>query len=333
LVGVYFYALRRNKRVVLRYTSIGLVKEALDGKLSLRRHIPPALLLLAVTVAFAAAARPSAMIALPSERSLVVLAMDVSVSMRAADVKPDRFTAAKNAAKTFIQEMTRTTQIGLVAFAGNAMLVQEPTLDRQALVDGVERLHLQRATNIGGAILTSLQVIFPTVDFIASLPENEQGWRRRSGASLDDAPVGEPAVNLPPVPPGSFDSTVIILLTDGQATTGPDPIAVARLAADRGVRVFTVGLGSAGGEIIGWGGRTMRVQIDEASLKAIADLTRGKYYFADSNTVLTDIYQQLNTQLVMERKPTEISFLFAAVAALLAIAAGGLSLVWFGRPY
>ncbi len=330
LVALYFYILRRNKRLVLRFASVDLVKQAAGKRLSLRRHVPPAVVLLAIICSFVAAARPSAMLTLPSERTQIILAMDVSVSMRARDVEPDRITAAKAAAKKFIQDAPSNMQIGIVAFAGNAMLVQAPTGDKPKLIDAVDNVTLQRATNIGGAVMTSLQTIFPGMNLASALPDYDRAASRRQGLSLDEPPPAEDQL-APAVPPGSYASGAVILLTDGQATTGPDPIATARIAADRGVRVFTVGLGSPRGEIIGWGGRSMRVQIDEETLKAVADITRGKYFFATTGAVLTEIYKDLNAQLVMERKPTEISFVFAGLGALLLVLAGGLSLAWSNR--
>ncbi len=134
-----------------------------------------------------------------------------------------------------------------------------------------------------------------------------------------------------PVPPGSYPSGVIILLTDGQTTTGPDPLEAARLAADRGVRVFTVGIGTVDGEILRSEGWAMRVRLDEASLKSIAEATRGEYYYAGNAPDLKKVYQTLNTKLVMETKETEVGALFSAAAALFAVAAAGLSMLWFQR--
>lgn len=332
LIGLYVLILRRKRGAALRYASLANIKLALDTRSSLRRHIPPLLVLAGITVALLAVARPAAMLTLPSQQSQVILAMDVSVSMRATDVEPSRLVAAQTAAKSFIAEMPRTTRIGVVAFAGSAMLAQPPTLNREDLVAAIDRFRLQRATNLGSAILVSLETLFPGMELDGTLPEYQRRWGRDRGLgrSLDAQPA-EMQPRFTPVPPGSYESAVIILLTDGQATTGPDPVAAARIAADHGVRVFTVGLGSASGEISGWGGRTMRVQIDEETLKTIADLTKAKYYFAGSGSVLTEIYNQLNTQLVMERRATEISFIFAAIAAALVMAGAALSLVWFNR--
>ncbi len=331
LVALYFYVLRRKKKMALRYANLGMVKEALGAGASLRRHVPAALFLVAITFMLAAIARPAAMITLPSQRSQVILAMDISASMRAADVAPNRMVAAQTAAKMFIQEQPSTTQIGVVAFAGAALLVQPPTLNRDDLIKAIDRFQPQRGTAIGSGILVSLQTIFPQANFESHNSEPQRGFRD-SGSSLDRSNELRGAEeNFTPVPPGSYESAVIVLLTDGQATTGPDPIETARLAADRGVRVFTVGLGTKGGEIVGWGGRSMRVQLDEETLQTIADVTRGKYFFAGTGTDLKEVYKTLNTQFVMERKETEITSFFAAAAALFAIVAAAMSLLWYSR--
>jgi Ca-activated chloride channel family protein len=332
LVALYFYVLRRKKKLALRYANLGMVKEAIGAGASLRRHVPAALFLVAITLMLAAIARPAAMITLPSQRAQVILAMDISASMRAADVEPNRMVAAQNAAKAFIQEQPSTTQIGIVAFAGAALLVQPPTLNREDLVKAIDRFQPQRGTAIGSGIRVSLQTIFPQANFDGADPEGQRGWGRDSmGSSLDRGPARPAEEAFTPVPPGSYENAVVILLTDGQATTGPDPIETARQAADRGVRIFTVGLGTKSGEIVGWGGRSMRVQLDEETLQTIADLTRGKYFFAGTGTDLKEVYKTLNTQFIMERKETEITSFFAAAAALFAIAAAAMSLLWYSR--
>lgn len=333
LVGLYFYVLRRKKKMALRYANIGMVKDAIGTGASLRRHLPACLFLVAITLMLTAVARPAAMLTLPSQRSQVILAMDISASMRAADVEPNRLVAAQNAAKMFIQDQPSTTQIAVVAFAGAALLVQPPTLNREDLIKAIDRFQPQRGTAIGSGIKVALQTIFPQANFDEQLPEYQRGWGREGmGSSLDRGMEPRKPEEAPaPVPPGSHENAVVILLTDGQATTGPDPIEAARLAADRGVRIFTVGLGTKSGEIVGFGGRSMRVQLDEETLQTIADLTRGKYFFAGSGADLKEIYKTLNTQFVMERKETEITSFFAAAAALFAVIAAALSLLWYSR--
>ena len=324
LVALYFYVLSRKKKMALRYADIGMVKEALGPGSTVRRHLPAALLLTAIVLMLAAVAKPAAMVTLPSQRAMVILAMDVSGSMRADDVEPNRLVAAQNAAKQFIKEQPSTTQIAVVAFAGAAALVQTPTLNREETIAAIDRFRTFRGTAIGSGILVSLQTIFPDAAFAPRFSESDFGREREGqGKSLDLSQSPVPAFT--PVPPGSYQNATIILLTDGRATVGPDPIESARMAADRGVRIYTVGLGAQGGGR--WGG----MQFDEETLKTIADVTKGKYFSAGSGADLNEVYKSLNTQLVMERQETEISSFFAAAAALLAIAAATMSLLWHSR--
>ena len=136
---------------------------------------------------------------------------------------------------------------------------------------------------------------------------------------------------IKPVPPGSYNNAVIILLTDGQRTTGPDTVAAARLAADRGVRIYTVGVGTPDGKIVGFEGWSMHVRLDEETLKTVADVTRGEYFYAGNAPDLKKVYETLRTKLVLETKKTEVTALFSAAAALFATLAGLLSMLWFNR--
>jgi Ca-activated chloride channel family protein len=242
-------------------------------------------------------------------------------------------TAAQNAAKTFINEQPRSPRIGIVAFAGTASLVQPPTQSREDLHAAIERLQLQRATAIGSGILVSLKAIFPDVDFDlrANNPRlNPAGSPGKAGPLA--GPLATPPGEKPkPVPPGSYKSAAIILLTDGQTNAGPEPVAAARLAAERGVRIFTVGVGTREGGSVGGDGWTMSANLDEEALKAIADLTRGEYFFAGTAPDLSTIYTGLNSKLVLEKQETEISALFAGLAAAFTLLAAALSLFWFRR--
>jgi Ca-activated chloride channel family protein len=280
----------------------------------------------------AAIARPAAVVRLPSQHETVILSMDVSGSMRAKDVEPDRLTAAQAAAKAFVKETPRSTRIGVVAFAGTASLVQAPTHNREDLITAIERFQLQRATAIGSGILVALKAIFPDAEFDLR-SSNPRGNRGRFGADAAKPPAGSPAAPpaSPPATPGSYQSAVIILLSDGQPTTGPDPIEAAHMAAERGVRVFTVGIGTPHGEILVGEGWSMRVRLDEDTLKAIAKLTGGEYFYAGSAPDLKKVYQSLNSRFVMEKKETEVTALFAAAAALAAMISALLSLLWFNR--
>ena len=336
LIAAYVLILRRKRKTALRYASLTMIKEAMGAGPRFRRHVPPLLFLAALIVMITAVARPAAVVRLPSQHETIILALDVSGSMRAKDVEPDRMTAAQNAAKTFINEQPRSTRIGIVAFAGTASLVQPPTQSREDLHAAIERLQLQRATAIGSGILVALKAIFPDVDFDlrASNPRLNAGGRSNSvgGGGALAGPLATPPGEKPkPVPPGSYKSAAIILLTDGQATTGPDPIEAARMAAERGVRVYTVGVGTPNGEILVGEGWSMRVRLDEETLKQIANLTGAEYFYAGTAVDLKKIYQSLNSRFVLEKKETEITAIFAATAALTVLLSALLSLLWFNR--
>ena len=323
LIALYFWMLRRRKKTTLRYASLSLVKEAMGSGLAWRRHLPPALLLTAITALLFAMARPAAVVTLPSAEKTIVLAIDVSGSMRATDVLPDRMTAAKEAAKAFVADLPRSVRIAVVQFAGTAAVVQAPTLSRDDVVAAIDRFQLQRGTAIGSGIVLSLATLFPDAGIDLSQITGQR--------AMPPAPGDKPRPEFTPVEPGSYPSAAIILLTDGQRTTGPDPVEAAKMAADRGVRVYTVGVGTKEGEIIGFEGWSMRVRLDEDTLKSIATLTRADYFYAGTADDLKKVYQGLSTRMIAEKKETEISALFAAFAALLVMVAAGLSLWWFGR--
>jgi Ca-activated chloride channel family protein len=327
LVAAYLYVLRRRKKAVVRYASLAMIRDALGPGQTLRRHVPPALFLLALIAMVVAIARPAAVVTLPSQHETVVLAIDVSGSMRATDVEPNRLAAAQTAAKTFVNEQPRSTRIGVVAFAATALVVQHPTQNREDIIAAIDRLQLQRGTAIGSGIVVALGAIFPNAGITLEALDRKAG-RKPLARGLDD-PVA--AGEFKPVPPGSYTSAAIVLLTDGQRTTGPDPLEASRMAADRGVRIFTVGIGTTDGEIMGFEGWRMRVRLDEETLKAIASTTYGEYFYAGTAAELNRIYKSMNSRFVMEKKETEITALVSAVAAVLAIMAALLSLVWFNR--
>ena len=322
LVAAYVILLRRRRKVALQYASLSLVREA-SAIRSMRRHIPPVLLLIALALMIAATARPSAVLTLPSQHETVILAMDVSGSMRATDVQPTRLAAAQAAAKAFVAEQPENVRIGVVAFAGSATVAQAPTRNHEDVLAAIDRFQLQRATAIGSAIVVSLATLFPDAGIdLAALTAGDDSSRKSTKPAT-------PAFK--PVPPGSYTSGVIVLLTDGQRTTGPDSVKAARLAAERGVRIYTVGVGTPQGTIVGIEGWSMRVGLDEETLKAVADLTRGEYFYAGSAVDLKKIYESLRSRLVLERKRTEVTALFAAAAALLVVVSAALSLAWFNR--
>jgi Ca-activated chloride channel family protein len=326
LVLLYVWLLRRKKKLALRYASLSIVREAMGAGQTVRRHIPPLLFLLAMVAMLIAAARPMAVVLLPSNQQTIILAMDVSGSMRAEDVKPNRLVAAQEAAKGFIKDLPRNVKVGVVAFAGSANVAQLPTTNRDDLVAAIDSFQLQRATATGNAIVVSLATLFPD----AGIDVGDFGAQsRRQGVAIEQA--GKQKKEFTPVAPGSFTSAAIIMLTDGQRTTGVDPLDAAKAAADRGVRVYTVGVGTVDGETIGFEGWSMRVRLDEETLKAVAKQTSAEYFYAGTAQDLKKVYDTLSSRLTVEKKETEISALFAMGAALLAFLSAALSLFWFNR--
>jgi len=328
LVALYVFLMRRKKKAALRYPNLALVKEAMGGGQWLRRHLPPFLFLLALAAMITAIARPTAVVTLPTQQQTIILAMDVSGSMRAADVQPNRLAASQAAAKAFVADLPRDVRIGVVSFAGTASVVQYPTQNREDVLAAIDRFQLQRATAIGSAIIVSLATLFPDAGIdVSSLMYGRDAPRR---GPLAQGPKAEKK-EFKPVAPGSYHAAAIILLTDGQRTTGPDSLEAAKMAADRGVRVFTVGIGTTSGEIIGFEGWSMRVRLDEDTLKQIANMTRAEYFYAGNASDLKKVYETLNSRLVLEKKETEVTALFAAAGAALALASALLSLLWFSR--
>ena len=330
MTAAYFWLLRR-RRIAISYSSIELLRQASDQQRHWRRHAPAAIWLVALSSGLLALARPSAMVTLPSQFQTIVLAIDVSLSMRATDVQPDRITAAQAAAKAFVANHPPRSRIGIVSFGGSAQLVQPPTDSSEQLQAAIDRFQLQRGTATGSALLVALATLFPNdgIDI-----ESIIFGRNAAGAANRSTPIDRPeSRRAPPAPvkPGSYTSGVIVLLSDGRRTTGPNPIEIAQMVADRGVRVFTVGFGTVEGTTIGGDGWSAYVRLDEESLKAVAQITRGEYFHAATGADLTRVYEELNSRFVMERRETELTGLFSLAAAVLTIIAAALSVWWFGR--
>jgi Ca-activated chloride channel family protein len=341
LAAAYIWMLRRRRRLAVRYSSLSLVREALPHQSRLRRHLPFALFLLALTSLIFALVRPVAIVAVPTGQTVIMLTIDVSRSMCSTDIYPNRLLAAEDAALSFIQRQKSTTQIGIVAFSTFAELIQPPTTDQEVLQDVIQSLTVGRRTAIGSGILKAL-------DGIAEIDKNV------APSVSDTASGNEP----PPVPKGAYVPDIIVLLTDGASNTGPLPLDAAQQAADRGVRVYTIGFGTAaGGDFsycemrfqgnerlggngplgsgqFGGGGQFggFRRGIDETTLKRIADMTGGTYYSAESAGELQSVFESLPTYLITKHETTEISVAFAAVGALLAATAILLALAWNPLP-
>jgi Ca-activated chloride channel family protein len=337
LVGAYVLMLRRRKKAAVRYASLMLIRDVIGAGQRIRRHLPPALVLLGLIAAIVAVARPTATVTLPAQYMTIALAMDVSRSMQATDVEPDRLTAAQIAAKSFINDLPKNVRLGIVSFAGTAAVVQTPTENRDDMMAAIDRFQLQRATATGSGLLLALSLLFPDdgLDLEAAVFDGRFGFGARPTVfeKRKSAEQGKSAshAHREPVKPGSYTGGVIILLSDGRRTTGPDPLAVARMAADRGVRVYTVGFGTREGATIDFGSYSFYVRLDEETLKAVAKMTGGEYYHAGSAVDLRKVYETLNTRISLETRNTEISALLVGAAALLFMLGALLSLLWFHR--
>jgi Ca-activated chloride channel family protein len=324
LAGACVLLERRRKRWFVRHSSLAQVRDAQAAASRWRRRVPGALLLAGVATLVAAAARPTAVMALLAQQQTVVLAMDVSGSMQARDVYPDRLTASQQAAKAFVARLPHDVRIGVVAYGGNAHVVQAPTRDREDVAAAIDRFALQPGTAIGTGLVYALATVFPQagidVDAIA------RAGGRRQVVHLDDG-----ATALPQAAPGSYREAAIVLLSDGQNTTGVDPHEAAELAAHLGVRVYTVGFGTPEGDLIAFGGWTVRVRLDEQTLKDVAAITHGEYFRAANEQQLERVYRSMGSRFAMERRETELTALFAAAAAVLLLAGSALSLAWHGK--
>ena len=336
LIASYVLAQRRRQRYVLRYSSVSLVRDALRRGPGLRRHIPPALFVLGLTTLLFALARPFAWATVPSLGATVILTLDVSGSMRADDLKPSRFEAAKTAARAFVEKQSPTTRIGIVSFSGVAALVQAPTIDHEAVLESINRLTTARATAIGSGILTSLDAVAEALG--ADVPSAQPTPLVQTGRA--PTPSGPTPT---PVPKGSYAPAIIVLLSDGQNTTGPAPLDAAQQAVNRGIRIYTIGVGTPQGAVLnpggggggfggsGGGGGFFRAQLDEVTLRKIAKMTDAKYYYAATETDLREIYESLDASLIVKPQQMEVTSLVMSVGAGFLLLGGVLSLWWFNR--
>lgn len=321
-IAIYF-ALQRKRRKRLAETRGSLSFMQNSGrKPGVRSYVVPALFLAGLSIMMVAMARPQAMISLPRIEGTVILAFDVSGSMAATDLTPTRMEAAKAAARDFIDKQPSTVQIGIVAFSDNGFSVQNPTNDKDALLATITRLAPQHGTSLANGILASLNTI--------AVANGKKG----QGPSLNPGQPQQgvtPAPTPTPVPKGTFTNSVIVLLTDGENNESPDPMAAAQTAADRGVRVYTVGIGSAAGTNVHINGFTLFTQLDEATLQQIAQLTGGTYTNAQSTQELVSIYDNLDPQLIIKPQQTEITSVFAGASILVMLIGGVFSMLWFSR--
>ena len=339
MVAIYVWILRRRPRSGVRYSSLALVRDAMPGSSRLRRHLPFALFVAALGAVVVAMARPAVILSVPTNQTTIILTIDVSGSMCSSDIPPSRLEAAEAAAAAFIDSQASTARIGIVAFSSFAEVIQSPTGDRAALIDALHGLATGRRTAVGDGILASIDAISEIDPTVA---------RSQTDSNPGTAPT--------PVLKGDYAPDIVVLLTDGANNTGTPPLDAAQQAADRGVRVYTIGFGTADGGSMsptcapqfvgrepggggfgqgggqGGGGGNFRRGIDEATLKQIADMTGATYHPAESASELESVFQNLPTNLITKHEVTEVSFAFVGLGALTAALALLLGKAWRPLP-
>ena len=329
----YLWLLGRRGKPALRFSSLSVARAAAGP--SWKRHVPPAVVFLALALLLLSVARPVAPLTLPWAKSTILLAIDISRSMRVEDVKPSRMVAAQEAAKAFLSEVPPHIEIGLVTFAGSAQVAQRATVDRPSMVGAIDAIQMQLGTAIGNAIVLCLAELFPDhgID-LEAMGFGPRGALRGAGEGAATGPAATPKgppKTITPVPPGSYKPAAIILLSDGRRTMGVDTIKAAHMAADRGVRIEVVGLGTPDGHLAMGEDMAIFLQLDEPTLKQVAQMTGGEYHRAATAEALRSVYQQLGSSLQVGTRETELTALLALAAAVLVLVGAGLSLLWFGR--
>jgi Ca-activated chloride channel family protein len=310
LVLAYVWALRLRAQRAARLASEGLVQTAAARRVRWRRHLPFALFATALALVFFALARPTMTLALPQREGTVILAFDISNSMRARDLAPTRIDAAKAAATAFVERQPSSIRIGVVAFGDGAVTALRPSNVKADVIAAIKRLSVSGGTSLGQGLFTSLTAIAGkplTID--ESALESDAG-----------------AVNI-----GFFGSSAIVLLSDGENTSRLDPLRLAEVASSAGVRVHAIGVGTTEGTVVQIDGFNVATALDEGLLKKIADVTDGTYDRAGDAAALAGIYKSIDLEFKRVKKPQEVTALFTAAGGLLLVFGSLLSIAWFGR--
>jgi Ca-activated chloride channel homolog len=313
LAMAYLLLQRRRRRIAARYSSMGFNLQSGGRTLGFRRHVPAILFLVAISILLVALARPQSDILIPRLEGTIILAFDVSNSMGADDIEPTRLEVAKTTAREFVEAQPSTIEIGVVTFSEGGFSTQSPTNNRDEVLRAIDRLALQRGTSVARGIEAGLNIILA----------DEEGESLTLGERSDTEPMT--------FPPGTFDSSVIVLLSDGENTSDPDPLEMAQEAANLGVRVHAVGIGTREGAVLNLDGFTVRSHLEEETLQQIAQLTGGFYQAAPSEDELRVIYENLTPEIVVESEKMEVTSIFAGVGVLVMLLGGTLSALWLGR--
>ncbi len=341
LLGVYWWALRRRRRRAVRYSSVALLRSVLPGRKRWQRHLPVALLLAGIVALALASGRPQMVRSVPDARTSIILALDVSGSMCSSDVEPNRLAVAQEAARAFVENQPKGLRMGLVVFAGFAELAVPPSTDRKVLVEAIAGLTTGRGTAIGSAMLKSLDAIAeinPAVQPVGDAPGTD-------GTPTETKPGAD-----------GFVPDIVVLLTDGASNRGIEPLDAVPYAVERRVRVYTIGFGTTnpaplsctreqlGGDVFGGGfgrggggfggggGFRRFLVADTPTLMAVAEQTGGTYHGAEDADQLRKVFSDLPKEVAKQKRPTEVTWIFAALGALLAAAAVAASMRWSPYP-
>jgi Ca-activated chloride channel homolog len=292
----------------------GFRPSAASASLNKKRHIPFIFFFAALLLLLVSLARPQRTISVPNREGTVILAFDVSNSMRAEDLKPNRLEAAKVAAKQFIEKQPKEIKVGVVAFSDGAIATQQPSSDKAAIKASIDRLTVTGSTSIGQGLLTSLGMI---------------SGKPIAAATREDIPDADGP--FAGVDIGYFGSAAIVLLSDGEDRSEIKPADLAKLASTAGVKIYPIGIGSAEGTVVEIDGFQLSTALNEESLQELAKLTDGKYFNAADTKALSNVYQSIDLEWKREPKLTEITALLAALSSALLVIGAGCSLLWFGR--
>lgn len=315
LAGLYLWLLRRRREAAGGLGPLGLVQNTSGRDLGRHRHVPFALFLLGLSVLLLGLSRPELPVSLPRVEGTVILAFDVSNSMLADDLEPNRIEAAKTAARAFVEDQPSTVRLGVVAFGNGGLVVQPPTNLQGDVLAAIDRITPQGGTSLGQGIFTSLNAI-------AGEPIG------RDEAMLSEGAIPE---EMPTLEIEDYSSAVIVLFTDGENTSAPEPLDVAQLAAEAGVRVYPIGIGSAEGAALEVDGFNVVTRLDESALQEIANVTNGAYYRAEDEESLQEIYKNVDLQLTVKGEMMEVTSILAGIGALFFLIGGALSMIWVGR--
>ena len=310
---LYLLAQQRRKRHAVRFTNLELLANVVPRTPGWRRHLPPVLLLMALSALLLGLARPQATVLVPREEANVVLVMDVSGSMEATDVSPNRLAAAQDAAGAFLDRLPDDLRVGLVTFSEREQVLSLPTADHAAVRDALDSLEAEGGTAMGDGLLRATE--------ISQLGVGGGDAGRTGGGDVRGGEGDREGV-----------PAAVVLLSDGSSTDGEtEPEEAAERARALGVPVFTVALGTEEGTVEGPGGQEVPVPPDAETLRRISEETGGESFASASEADLVSVYRDLGSSLGFVEEDREVTAAFAAAGAVLILAGGALSTLWFGR--